>query len=162
MSPCVDSFQGSSVTTYKTTWQSYIPHHNTCHITYTHSILCPDSDRCDKQECLCLHREGRSLPSGGSIPWWGGGPSYNFSSVGQLSPFLFLYLTVMNCGTGRRMTSFYKEWKECYRITDTVVELTFVFLCVTFRGSPDTKTTTTGVTDPPGSGYNPSTVSPSL
>ncbi len=28
------------------------------------------------------------------------------------------------------------QWKESYRIVDAVVELTFVFLLVTFRGSP--------------------------
>ena len=28
-----------------------------------------------------------------------------------------------------------QQCKECYRIADTVVKLTFVFLCVTFRGS---------------------------
>ncbi len=28
------------------------------------------------------------------------------------------------------------QWKECYSLPDTVVELTFVFLRVTFRGSP--------------------------
>ena len=55
--------------------------------------------------CLCHHREGRSLSSTGSIPFWGGGPSYTFSRVGQMSPFLFLYLTVMHCGEGLRMTS---------------------------------------------------------
>ncbi len=29
-----------------------------------------------------------------------------------------------------------QQCKECYRLADTVVKLTFVFLCVTFRGSP--------------------------
>ena len=42
------------------------------------------------QVCLCLHREGRPLPSAGSIPCWGGGPSYSFSRVGQLSLLLSL------------------------------------------------------------------------
>ena len=52
---------------------------------------------------LYLHREGRPLSSGGSIPHWGDGPSYIFSRVAKLSPFLLLYLTVMNCGPRLRM-----------------------------------------------------------
>ena len=39
---------------------------------------------------LCLHREGRPLSSAGSIPCWGGGPSYSFSRVGKMSQLFFL------------------------------------------------------------------------
>jgi hypothetical protein len=108
---------------------------------------------------LCFHREGRPLTSAGSIPGSGGGPSYRFSRVGPMSPFLFLYLTVIHCGSGLRMTSWYnlfhgtyvfchdwrqvssdldgclpKQFKECYRLVATVVQLTFVFLCVHVQG----------------------------
>ena len=96
-------------TDYKTTCQTYIPRHTTCH-TYLYllwntvffvlilTVVIPEA-------FLYLHREGRTLSSVGSIPYWGGGPFYIFSLVGQMSPLLFLYLTVMHCGAGLRMTS---------------------------------------------------------
>jgi hypothetical protein len=40
-----------------------------------------------------------------------------------------------------------EQWKESYRFPDTVMELTFVFLCVTFRGSPSFRSVLTTQTD---------------
>ena len=71
-----------------------------------------------RHACMCLHEEDRHLTSAGSIPCSGGGRSYSFSRVGQLSPFLFLYMTVMHCGAGRRMTSL-------YTLLQSIVHLTF-------------------------------------
>jgi hypothetical protein len=46
-------------------------------------------------QSLLVHREGRSLPSTGSVPSSGDGPSSRFSHVGKLSLIPFLYLTVI-------------------------------------------------------------------
>ena len=74
-----------------------------------------------RQTVLYLHREGRTLTSAGSIPSWGGGPSYSFSLVGQLSPLRLLYLTVIHCGAGRRMSSLCNLYRNIVLLTFLVV-----------------------------------------
>jgi hypothetical protein len=78
------------------------------------------------QACLCLHRDGWPLTSAGSSPCWGGGPSYNFSRVGQLSPLDRGFLG--------------DAWAPTTTVSGALAhilaELTFVFLRVTFRGCP--------------------------